>query len=259
MKRTFIMVAAILLSFMMADARTVKKNYEIDGFTGLSISDAFSVTIEKSKDFSVEIEVTDEFLPYVSVRNRGGVLEISFDKLPFKLKQKNRNKVALAVIRMPELTMLMLKGASSASCRGTFSDPMNKFTLDLAGASSVSGLDLRTPDVYVTLAGASRAEVNLSAGDVDAVAGGASKLEFTGKASSLQVKLSGASRLDADEFEVEEADVKAAGASNVTVRATEELKVDLSGASRCVYYGDYQGLNVRVEKVAGASTLKRKD
>ena len=257
MKRAFIILSALFLSFV-ADAGTIKKVYEIDGFTGISVSDGFAITIEKASAFRVEIEVTEEFLPYVAVKNRSGVLELSFDKLPSRLKQKNRSKVAMAVIRMPELTMLTANGGSSVSSIGTFSDPMNSFSLELGGGSSVNGLDLKTPDIHIELAGASRAEINMVSGDVSAKLGGASKLNLSGDASSLTLSVSGASRVDADELKAEEIEVKAGGASSVSVRPADKLKVDLSGASRCVYYSDNEDLKLNLEKIAGASSIKRK-
>ena len=55
MRRICLVFAALLLTFTMADARTVTKVYEIDDFTGIKASGSFQVTVEKSKDFGVEI------------------------------------------------------------------------------------------------------------------------------------------------------------------------------------------------------------
>lgn len=256
MRRICLVFAALLLTFTMADARTVTKVYEIDDFTGIKASGSFQVTVEKSKDFGVEIEISEEFLPYLLVKNRGGILELSFTKLPFRMRQKERTKVAQAIVRMPVLTQVVLSGASTFNSNDNFSNAMNKFLIDLKGGSTIHNLSLKAPDVTIKLAGASKAILSLRSSDVVAELSGASRIEVTGESSALEVKLTGASRLDAEDFEVEEAKVRASGASNVDIRPVSSLVVELSGASKCRYYGDYDDLKVKAEKVSGASTLK---
>ena len=256
MKRTCLVLAAILLTFLMADARTVKKVYEIDGFTGISAADAIEVTLEQGDSFRIEVEVTEEFLPYLVVKNRAGVLDMHFSRLPFALKQKNRNKVAQVYIQVPVLNHVTLSGASKLTCNDTFAIAMGKFSLSASGGSTVSSLSIKAPDVDMQLSGASRATVSVRSSDMRAALSGASRLDVVGHGVDLSVNASGSSRLSAEAFEVEEADVKASGASTVDVLPTRVLKVALSGASRCRYHGDADDLQVKAEKVTGASSLK---
>lgn len=257
MKRICLVFAALLLTFVAVDARTVKKVYEIDDFTGIKASEAFQVNVEKSKDFSVVIEISEEFVPYLLVKNRGGVLELGFTKLPFKMRQKERTKVVIATVKMPVLTQVVLSGASSFNSNDQFSNAMNKFLIDLKGGSTIHNLNVKAPDVEIKMAGASKAVLSLRSSDVQAELSGASRIELTGDAENLRIKLGGASRLDAEDFEVAEAVVKASGASSVDIRPSELLQVELSGASKCRYYGDYEDLSVKAEKVSGASSLKK--
>lgn len=256
MKRICVVLAAILLTFLMADARTVKKVYDFDDFTGIRATNAFEVVLEHSKEFRVEIEISEEFLPFLLVKNRGGILELNFTRLPFRLKQKNRNKVVQAVISMPELTYIELTGASKLSCNDQFSNTMERFTIDLRGGSSIDNLNLKAPEVAIKLAGASKAVMNLRSSDVDAELSGASRLDITGESTEFDVKAAGASRVLASDFDAEDVQVIASGASNVEVRATRVLGVELSGASKCRYYGDDENLKIRADKIKGASSLK---
>ncbi|MBR5101027.1 MAG: DUF2807 domain-containing protein [Bacteroidales bacterium] len=256
MKKTCFILAALLLTFFMADARTVKKVYEIDDFTGIKATSAFEVVVEHSDEFKVEIEISDEFLPFLLVKNRGGVLELSFTRLPFRLKQKNRTKVVQAVISMPELTSIELSGASTLSSNDQFTNPMNRFVIELKGGSEIKNLNVKAPEVVVSLKGASKAVVSLRSGDVDVDLSGASRLELSGEATELDAVASGASKLLAEDFEVEDISVKASGASTAEVRPTSALTVELTGASKCRYYGDDENLKIRTDKIAGASTLK---
>ena len=259
MKRVCFLLAALFLSVLMMDARTVKRVYDIDDFTGLNITNAFDVTVEHADEFRVEIEVTEEFLPYLVVKNRGGVLELNFTRLPFRLRQKARNRIAQAVIWMPTLTYVSLSGASKMNCNDQFANTMNKFAVTLKGGSVISNLNMRAPDVEIKLAGASKAVMNLVTSDIDADLSGASRLELTGEAVDFNVTAKGASRVDASQFEAEDVDVIAAGASSVDVHATQALAVNLTGASKCRYFGDSEYLKIRAEKVAGASSFKHQN
>ena len=81
MKKIVLALAAFLLAFTVADAdNTVKKTYKMDGFSGIQAEDAFEIVVEHSDTHHIEIEVTEDFLPYLVVKNRAGILEISFSK-----------------------------------------------------------------------------------------------------------------------------------------------------------------------------------
>ena len=212
MKKLGIVLAALVLSLLIADARTVKKVYDIDDFTGVNATSAFEVVLEHSDEYRVEIEITEEFLPFLLVKNRGGVLEMKFTRLPFRLKQKNRNKVVRALIKMPALTYVALSGASTLISNDQFTSPMEKMTIDLSGGSEIKNLNLKSPEADIRLAGASKAVLSMRSGDVGVELSGASRLDIQGEANFIDAKLSGASRLIAGEFEAGDVSVVANGA-----------------------------------------------
>ena len=259
MKRTLVVLAALLLSFLMADARTVKKSYEIDDFNGIKATSAFEVIVEHSEEYKVEIEISEEFLPFLLVKNRGGVLELNFTRLPFRLKQMNRNKIVRATIALPELTYIELSGASQLSSNDQFNCTMNRFTVDLKGGSEITNLNVKSPEMDIRLAGASKALMSVRCSDISAELGGASRLEISGETVDLNLKVTGASRVRASELDAEDVDVVAKGASSVDVRVSEALTVDLAGASKCKYYGGDENLKLRADNIKGASSLKHED
>lgn len=259
MKRTCLLLAALLLAFVPAAARTVKKTYDIEDFTGISASGVFQVTLEKSKTFSVEIEVTEDFLPYLVVKNRGGMLELGFASLPFRLRKKDRSKVAQAVIKMPVLTAINLSGASTLTANDQFSNAMNKLSVNLRGSSTVRSLNVKAPDVDIEISGTSSAVINLRSSEVDVELSGASKLELTGSTVDIEAEVRGASRFEAAKCETQDLDLTLSGASNADVFPTRNFKVALTGASKCRYYGDAEKLKVNVVKVTGASTLRHQE
>ena len=256
MKRFLTVMAALLVASTAMFAQTVEKTIDIDDFTGIRASDAFDVTLIQSKDYEVIVEVTEDFLPYLEVKNKKGVLELGFGKLPFKLKQKERKRVAKATISMPTLTYIELSGSSKLTSDDQFSNTMHKFSIEMRGASNIEFLELKTPDVDIELDGGSKATLKLRSSDVKADLAGASKLKVTGETTDLEVKAKSASRFDGERFETREAVIEASGASSVDVFPTRKLSVNLTGASKCRYYGDEDKLSVKAEKVTGASSLK---
>ena len=257
MKKTILALAVLLFACTLADAGTVKKTFKMDGFSGIQADDAFEIVVEQSDNFKIEVEITEEFLPYLVVKNRAGIVEFSFSKLPMKLKQKNRNKVAKAVIQLPELNYVGLTGASTLSSNDQFSSAMQTFAIELSGGSDITNLNVEAPEVDVKLSGASKAIVSFRSSDVKADLTGASRLDVVGRTTDFTVKVNGASKVNAEAFEAKNVEVKAAGASTVRVCPVEELTVDLGGASKCEYYGDSEELRIKSDKIGGASTLKR--
>ena len=258
MKRFLTVMAVLLVAGFQMNAQTMEKSFDVDDFTGINISDAFDVTLVQSSEYEVIVEITEDFLPYVMVGNKRGVLEVKLDKLPFSLKQKNRKKVAKVRIAMPKLNSIYLSGASTLVSDDEFSNEMRRCSIRLRGGSSITDLEFDTPDVEIELDGASKAKMRLRTSDVDIDLAGASKIELSGDATDMTIKAKGASKFDGERFEVREAKVDARGASTVDVNASRRLTVSLSGASKCRYYGDEDRLTLKAEKVSGASTLKHR-
>ncbi len=258
MKRLWTLLAALFLCGSALNAQTTVKTFDVDDFTGISADNAFDVTLKEGSSYEVIVEVTDEFMPYVLVNNKRGVLQLTFDRLPFKLRQKTRHRVAKATVTMPKVTYIDLSGAAKLYSGDLFTNTMRKCSIKLRGASNIEYLELKTPDLEIELDGASRAQLKLRSSDVDVDVAGASKVEITGETTDLRVKANGASRFEGKEFEAREVDVVASGASSVDVRVGKKLSVNLSGASKCRYYGDEDKVTVKAEKVAGASSLKHK-
>ena len=97
--------------------------------------------------------------------------------------------------------------------------------------------------------------INVNADSLEIVASGASKIKIDGMAKELNANASGASTVDAESLEVEDADVEASGASKAVVSATNDLKVDASGASKISYVGEPKNIK---QNSSGASSVTKK-
>lgn len=108
----------------------------------------------------------------------------------------------------------------------------------------------------LNISGASDAVVlNVKTDSLKLEASGASKIKISGGADSLEADASGASGIDAESLLVNDADIKANGASNTTVSAANSLKADASGASKIYYTGEPKNVE---PKSSGASSVKKK-
>lgn len=246
---------ALCLAVMSAMAQKQTKTYTYDGFTGVSVSHSFQVTVQKSDVFSIEVSVEKDYLPYLDVRKNDDVLHIGFTAdLPRKLRTKS-SKIASARISMPVLSAVSLSGSADMKCEGSFSSGMRGIDIYLSGASSLKGYSVSGTEVDIELSGSSLVDCEIVADKVDANVSGASRVNVSGTAETLKAQISGASALLASSFSVKEASVEASGASKVRVAPVNELKVSLSGASSCTYEAN-ETLKINARSITGASSLK---
>lgn len=107
----------------------------------------------------------------------------------------------------------------------------------------------------ITLNGASNAEIfEFDIANLEIELNGVSKLSIKGKAEELKANLSGASQLNAFDFRTQNAEIELSGASQAKVFIKEQLKADVSGASKLRYKGNPQDL--QVDKSGAANVAK---
>ncbi len=238
MRKTMVAISVVLLlvaglpaacgGLLVGSGNLKTEQHSVEDFTGVDISSAFEFEIKQSDSYGVNITADDNILDKVEVTKDGNTLKIGLKNFvslgPVTLK---------AVVTMPKLTSLVVSGAS----RGTISDFISaeKFTLDISGASKVSG--------------------DITAGDADFDISGASTVQLDGAAANMVVDVSGASRFNLGGFKVNNAKLTVSGACTGTVNPAGRLDADVSGASRLSYLGTPVMGNINI---SGASTISKK-
>jgi hypothetical protein len=190
----------------------VTREVEIAGFDQVEVSNAFQVQIRRGESFRVAVRVDEELEEYLRIVKEGDTLKIGLQR---GRSYHVRNAVQEAEVTMPELSRLALSGASAATVTGFRSS--KALVLSLSGSSALQG-DVEAGDIRVHLSGASNVILSGSAGD-------------------MTLSASGESLVGLADFEVEDADVKASGASTITVHPSGRLDVRASGASQVYYVG----------------------
>lgn len=249
---SFILAFACILS---ANAQTDTRNYSAKDFTTISASYVYSIEVTKGNGYNVSIEAPVSLFDLIKVKQNGNNLDFSLKKeLPKKLR--NLTESIKVTITMPCLEGVDLSGACKLACNGVFSSNGKMFKAELSGASRIKDLCIEAPKVNLEIDGASRAYIFVDTQDVKADIDGASKLEISGNAPVIKADVSGASALNAKNVNCTTMDLEADGASKALVCVQKTLKVDLSGAAKCEYIGP-EDLNLRIDSISGASTLRR--
>ena len=287
------LVAAFILTASSVCAQTVKKDFDLNGFTSVELSNDFKATIQKSNDFSVSVELSEELAPYLDVRVSKGALIIALRNVPTKLTLLKKNVIE-ASISMPDLRGVSLNDGVKLSVAGRFDLGNNDFTLSTAGASEVKQMEIHAKNATLSLAGASRihlsgyfatvditsagtsrldlganadelfvkssgtavSEIEGSFDTIDLDLGGTSNVTLNGKTDDLKVKASTAGSVDALRMPAATADVSLSGAGVCKVYVKEALEVQCTGASTCSYKADGD-IRMNPKEIARTATLKK--
>lgn len=206
-----LLLVPLLAGCALIGGNVVTREEAITGFDKVDVGYAFQVDISQGDTFSVVVRVDENLVEYLEVVKEGNTLKIGL-KPGWEPRQA---RTMQAEITMPELTGLILSGAS----RGT-----------ITGFKSAEGLSLN-------VSGASSLQGDIEAGDASFSASGSSKVTLNGSAQDIMIDASGSSEVNLGSFLVNDANVKADGASNVTVKPSGKLDANASGASRIYYLG----------------------
>ncbi|MDR0582266.1 MAG: DUF2807 domain-containing protein [Prevotellaceae bacterium] len=260
-----IILLLVLSGMALAAAGQLTETRNVSGFTGISASGAFDITVTKGTAESLVITADEDVMPYVRSEVSGGVLKLYIDR-------KVRNvKTLQAAVTIKELDMVRLSGACKLASDAVFTPA--HFKGDLSGATSLK-LTLKTGQLSLDASGASKATLNATVKDATVfdlsgaikVQGeletnrltvdmsGSSRLDLTGKANDASFDLSGVTKINAENFLLKNVSVKSSGASGINMHVTDVLRVHSSGASGIRYKGNPSTFDV---KTSGASSLKK--
>lgn len=191
------------------------ESYRFSDFDEVKLISLFDFEITQGDDYSVNLEGDEDLLRKVSVEQRGDELEIEYRTNWKWWKDRNWKRRIKVFIVMPELDQLHVKGACEGDVTGFDND---EISFRIEGASEVFA-DISPEYTYVDLTGAS-------------------ELTLVGESENLDADIIGASKLSAFNFDVDDVDVRAIGASTAKVNANNDLEADATGASTIRYRGN---------------------
>lgn len=211
------------------DPNAVKR--DLGNFSTISIRGPFTVFFSKGADCSVAVSAsTHELREKIETQIFGSELSI-------KIKDKGidaffKNQKLRVYISAPSISSIQAAGA------------VDFVVVD----------ELDSDDLSLTFSGSSDMKGIIKANRLKAIFSGASDLDISGSAREAEVILSGASVCDATNYLVDEADIKASGASTIRIHAVNLLKAVASGASKIIYSGDPSKID---RSSSGASSIRK--
>ncbi len=204
------------------------RDYEITDINRLLISTAFSAEVHFNDQNTVEIITNDNLHDKFEIINSDNDLII---KVQDDLNIKGSSTLR-AIIRTSNIERFVASGASSIDVLDSIK--VDVFDVNLSGASSFSGTVLSTSS-----------DIDIS---------GASFADIDGSTTSLSLDVSGASNIIDTDFRIGTLQAVLSGASTARLFISEELNINLSGASTLQYSGSPTLGDVTV---TDASTLQK--
>ena len=193
----------------------------------LEIEDLFRVNIVQSEKPKVELLCNENIEEYISIEQDGDVL-----KLKVKGQPVFSDVTCVITIYTPNINTIKANGSTKLIID---SFETEEFRLDLNGASKISG--------------------SIKVKEFELKTSGAAKIELSGAVETGTIIISGATKIMAEDLIFNYLKATCSGASKVTVHATEELSVDLSGACRFGYYGHPKVVNKEISGVGKFTQL----
>ncbi|MBU3659359.1 MAG: DUF2807 domain-containing protein [Flavobacteriales bacterium] len=210
---------------LISSSPIVNSKNDKQAFTILKISGAAEVVLIQGKECNVRLEGDELGKSLASIEYSNGTLLISTKS------NKGKTYKLTFFITVNDLEKLDVSGASEISTEGTLKQ--NNLTIKTSGASELN--------------------LNLESTSLDLITSGASEINLKGNCARFDLNASGASDLRALEYEVQKATIKCSGASELKLFVTDELNLDLSGASDIKCKGNPK---IVKKSITGASEFK---
>ncbi|MPR33307.1 PspC domain-containing protein [Salmonirosea aquatica] len=184
------------------------KQYSARDFQRVDVGGAYSIEIRQGSEFAVAADGQRDDVEELDVSVNNGTLEVK-GKNDYNFFN-NRNRRVGLVITMPDLRSVQLSGANKTR---------------ITGFRNLDRLD-------VGLSGATTSEIDVTTDRLEIAASGASKVTLRGRARTADISLAGACKLEATDMSIDEADVKAVGASKAELGKVRSIRKTTLGASK---------------------------
>lgn len=236
MKSAFFLLSVILLSAchvslnktMDGNANIKKEQWNITGFTAISVAGPFQVTVQQGNTFFVSAEADENLMQYIEIEKRGNKLEIS-ERDGYNLRSTRGLRVN---IQLPDIDLLSIAGSGTINSASAIKNT-GRLAFNIAGSGKIDAV-ADAPEVDVEIAGSGTA--NLS-----------------GQTRKMEVSISGSGDCLSENLKSEECSINIAGSGTAKVFASSNLDVSIGGSGD-VYYGG-KPANVH-QSVAGSGKIK---
>ena len=202
---------------------------ELSRFTSVDLRSLGRVVLASGPEQKVEVEAEEDLQSRVRTEVQDGVLVVGLRWWLGALLHVSELSEVVVRVTVQDLREIRLSGAGQVRSEGP----------------------LRVGDLDLRLSGAGHLALELEANRLDVRLSGAGAVELSGTAAEMEIRLSGAGAVRADRLETRRVRIRASGAGECRVQASEVLEAEVSGAGSVRYRG-----NPRVEsRITGVGRL----
>jgi hypothetical protein len=187
---------------------------QISGVNGVSINYPADVTLVQGDDESIVIEADDNLLPQLRTEERDGILVVESNVRNWSERVRPTHPVKIT-ITLANIEVIDMSSAADVTMARLETSTLS---VDVSGAGNVTIDDLTTEEFTADLSGA---------GD----------MEISGSATTVGLSISGAGNFEGEDFQTQTATIAISGFGDASIRVSDELTVEISGAGSVDYYG----------------------
>jgi hypothetical protein len=191
----------------------MEETRSVDSFDQIEINGIGEFTVVLGTKESLRVEAEENLLPYLETYVRGSTLVVEIED--------GRNILPTEPVNF-YLTVVALEA------------------LDISGLGNIQLPEIETEDFRISLSGAGNIDIeSLDADTFNVTMSGLGDLTVSdGQVASQDVTISGGGKYFASSLESADAVVTISGVGSATLRASEFLKVTISGGGDVNYYGN---------------------
>ncbi|HKI88929.1 MAG TPA: head GIN domain-containing protein [Draconibacterium sp.] len=187
------------------------KTYQLNDFREIYLKGGYKVYLIQGNENSLTVKASDDkVFDYLKIRNNRSSLGLEIDRERFNFDRVN------LYITFKNIERVEIEGGVRLKTKGY--------------------LDLN--DIYVSVEGGAKIELDMKARNVEVNGEGGVLFELNGVAEQLKVHLSGAGHVDASELKTKNVTFHVEGVGTGIVYATETLHAQIEGVGKVKYRGN---------------------
>jgi hypothetical protein len=228
MKNNIFIYLIIFFMVLSFESMAQKERRQVDGFDEVSMGISGDLYLKMGSTISLELEGDDDDLEDVITEVRSGTLVIKYKNS--KGWSFGRDRITI-YLTMPEISSVSLGGSGKIIGENT----------------------IESDDLYLSVSGSGRIELNLEADDLTQKISGSGNIEVSGSADRAEISISGSGNLNALDMEVDHYTVKISGSGKCKINVGDSLEANISGSGSVYYKGDPDKIR---SNVSGSGKVK---
>ncbi|OBS11439.1 hypothetical protein ATE49_10995 [Elizabethkingia miricola] len=220
------------------------KTFNVQNFSGVKTSQAIKVEIVKS-DIEKQV-VTSNYMEYVRVENKGGVLTVYYD-IP-RGSNGLRNANTTVVVYAKSLNDLRASSAGKIVVKDQFST--STLNVDVSSAGKIQYENIKTNRLNLNLSSAATFTGSADAQSVNADISSAATINISGKAGEVRVDASSSADFNGSDLRSGTVKAQASSAGKIKIGVIDELTAAASSGAK-IYYKSPSGIRLNVRKSSG--------